>query len=90
MDTAVYGEPLRRLWPVLQAIRDSMKPIDGGYEVSVLLQRPRAEPLRRALLRAEAELLLEEADSIGTACEHERTPEERTADALVRVCTALP
>src|SRR5688500_4501719 len=88
--TVVYGERIAELLPALRAFRDGMtKVADGRYRVSVVLDRAEGDPLRRALMRAEAELLREEADAVGSDCEHDRTPPQRTADAFIRLAEAI-
>src|SRR5260221_7950442 len=85
-DTVVYGERVGDLVPGMFAIRDSMTVgPDGGYRCSVVLDPNVGSPLRRALMRAEAELLLEDADAVGMSHAEDRTPEQRAADALVRL-----
>jgi hypothetical protein len=87
---AIYGERVIDLLPALVALKDGMT-LDrsGRYRISARLDSAVAAPLRRALARAEAELLLEDADRIGTSEEADRTPQQRAADALVRLVTAL-
>jgi hypothetical protein len=86
----IYGERIIDLIPALRALNDGMtRDPAGGYRISALLEPPADAPLRRALARAEAELILEEADRIGTRDEIDRTHEQRAGDALVRVLTAL-
>jgi hypothetical protein len=58
---------------------------DGMYRSSFTLDPKDGVPLRRALMRVEAELLMEDADSIGGQEFEDRTPEQRAADALLRL-----
>jgi hypothetical protein len=89
-DNVVYGEPVADLLPALMILKDGMtRDRSGGYRISARFEADAAVPLRRALARAEAELMLEDADRIGTSEETDRTHEQRTADALVRLVTAL-
>ena len=82
----IYGESVEALTPGLLTIGDNMKRAkDGSVHFSVLLEPQRANPLRRALLRVEAELLREDADAVGTPRESQRSYEERAAAALVRL-----
>ncbi len=56
----------------------------GGVTIDVSLPKPIGDPFARALFRTEAELLLEEADRIGTESDPwDRSPEARLADAFV-------
>ncbi len=56
---------------------------DGGFRISAHLDREVADPLVRALMRIEAELLAEDANLIGSSGTALRNPEQRRADALV-------
>jgi hypothetical protein len=86
----IYGETVEALMPGLLTIIDNMiLTKDGSCHFSVRLERERANPLRRALMRAEAELLSEDADAVGSPAESQRSYEERAGDALVRLAEAL-
>jgi hypothetical protein len=83
--STAYGERIDD-FPALLAIAREMTPNgDGMYRASFLLDPKHGVPLRRALMRVEAELLIEDADSIGSEEFEDRTPEERAADALFRL-----
>jgi hypothetical protein len=72
--------------PALLTIANAMtRDGDGMYRASFILDPEHGVPLRRALMRVEAELLMEDADSIGSEEFEDRTPEERAADALFRL-----
>ena len=87
----IYGEQARDLLPALMKLKDWMRITrDGSYVFTVRMDLAEAAPLRRALMRVEAELLCEDADQIGEAGEVERTYDQRRADALVRLVTAIP
>jgi len=89
-ETTVYGERIARLLPGLFALRDSMTiDTEGRYEFSVSLEPEVGLPLRRAIMRVEAELLREDADSLGSEGEIDRTYEQRAADALLRLMRAV-
>ena len=76
--------------PGLIAIADNMNLTkDDWRHFSVRFEPERGNPLRRALMRVEAELLSEDADAVGTPQESHRGYEERAADALVRLAEAL-
>jgi uncharacterized lipoprotein YmbA len=84
--SAIYGERIEDLLPSLLTIRDAMTvDTEGMCRASFTLKPKDGAPLQRALMRVEAELLNEDADSIG--CQHfrDRTHEQRAADALVRL-----
>ena len=84
LNELVYGESVEALVPGLLAIASNMeRGSDGLFHARVQLDADRSNPLRRALMRVEAELLREDADAIGTALEEERSYEERAADALL-------
>jgi hypothetical protein len=86
----VYGEQIGDLVPGLFAVRDSMTIGRAGtYHVSLTLEPEVGQPLRRAMMRVEAELLLEDADSVGEGHEVVRTYEQRAADGLVRLAKAV-
>jgi len=89
LNELIYGESVEALTPGLLTIGDNMKPAkDGSVHFSVRLEPEGGDPLRRALLRVEAELLREDADAVGTPHESQRSYEERAADALVRLVEA--
>jgi len=86
----VYGERFEDLLPALLTIQNAMTIDDDGmYQASFALDAKDGKPLRRALMRAEAELLVEEADSIGCPDHQDRTHGQRAADALVRLFQAM-
>ena len=90
-DTIVYGERVADLLPALQAFRASMaRRDDGMYEGRVSLKPNEATPFLRAHLRVQAELMLEDADSMASPVYDDRTYEQRAADAFVRLVTSLP
>jgi sugar diacid utilization regulator len=51
--------------------------------VSAFLEPRLAQPFGRALMRVQAELLLEDADRLGQENWQDRTHEQRAADAFV-------
>ena len=85
----IAGEPIEVLVLALQQFKFRRKP-EGMVHFNVLLERELALPFRRALMRIEAELLLEEADRLRAASHKEqRTPEQRSADALVALAQRI-
>jgi hypothetical protein len=79
----VAGEPVEPLFRALRRIMSEAEEVDGMYRVSTTLPPEEAEPLGRALMRIEAELLVADAATVGTAQHEERTPPQRRHDALV-------
>jgi hypothetical protein len=57
---------------------------DGMCHASFTLTPEDGAPLKWALMRAEAELLREDADSLGAGHFKGRMQEQRSADALLR------
>ncbi len=90
-DDLVFGERLGDLLPVLRKLTEEahldssgMCQFNGEFEADV------ATPLFRALMRAEAELLVEDADALRPGRYGEqRTRDERSADALMRLAQAM-
>ena len=59
---------------------------DGMVHASVRLDPELGIPLQRAIMRTEAELLLEDADALSLENSRElRTPDQRRADALIEL-----
>jgi hypothetical protein len=86
----VYGEHVADLLPGLFAFRDAMHlGEDGMYHSSVCLEPSVGNPLARAMMRAEAELLREDADRVGTPEDDRRTQPQRAADAFIRLAHAV-
>jgi uncharacterized lipoprotein YmbA len=88
--SAIYGERIEDLLPGLLAVRDAMT-VDaaGMYRGSFKLEPKNGVPLRRALMRVEAELLSDDADLVGCRRFQVRNYEQRAADALVRLVQAI-
>jgi hypothetical protein len=85
----IYGETIEALRPALAVIADSMvRRADGGMEIEFALDPEAGAPFMRALKRAEAELLLEQAGGLGGSASMPRTPDERCSDAFLRVIGA--
>lgn len=86
----IYGETIEALRPALCAIHDSEVRHEDGYaEFTARAETEVLTPLMRALMRAEAELLLEAADATDAADRACQEPGERAADAFMRVIRAL-
>ncbi len=95
LNRTVAGESLRDLIPALQeVVKDAQVDEDGMWSGAFALEPETGTPFMRALMRIEAELLLEDADRLGEAVGEERTPDQRRADALLaltlRMSDALP
>lgn len=79
----VAGERVEALLPGLLALRDSMVVHDDGMaSMYATLPAEQAAPLTRALFRVEAELLQRDA-RVWDELARTRTPENRSADALL-------
>jgi len=82
----VYGESAEAILDTLcgsdRSITDA-----GMYRFDLRMTPDEAGPVVRALMRAEAELLLEDADAFDPQ-EEMRTAEQRRADAMVWVVTS--
>lgn len=86
----VYGEQPADVFPGLQIVMDSMELGDDGMCHYAARFEPKVgNPLFRALMRAEAELLCEDAESIGSPEYVSRTSEQRASDALARLVFAV-
>lgn len=85
-DATIYGESARAILGTLA--KSKHRVADSGMHTFHLRMTPTdAGPVARAIMRAEAELLLEDADAFDSLGEC-RTPEQRRADAFVEVVEA--
>lgn len=82
-DHLVFGESTAEL--VAELLQVHIEPDDGNGMTGVSGSFASAGPLIRAIFRAEAELLLADADAMAAGARVNRLPEERTADAFVLV-----
>lgn len=91
-EVRVAGEPADTLLMALARIDWKDEP-DGMTSGSFVLEPALGRPLIRALMRIEAELLEQDANTFGQPDVEERTHEQRAVDALValalRVTDAL-
>lgn len=86
----IYGEQPADLLPPLRAIAASAEEMpDGMIQYDARFEMAAGAPLFRALMRAEAELLREDADNFGVPGVEDRTPDQRRADAFLLICSAL-
>ncbi len=86
--TCVAGEPLDTLIEALLHVE--LKPSRNGMTRFSMRLEPRlATPFFRALMRVEAELLLDDADRLGQQDEETRTYEQRAADAFVALALRI-
>ncbi len=87
----VYGERIYDLLPVLRKLTETWRLNNEGMcELYSAFDAHVAVPFFRALLRAEAELLLEEADALVPGdFDHQFGSGQRSADALVRLAEAV-
>jgi hypothetical protein len=89
-DDLLYGERIDDVVPALKALFDAGSiDEDGMFAYSVELPPAVGGPLCRAMMRAEAELLLEDAEALRFGTYEDRTPEQRAADALVRLVDTM-
>jgi hypothetical protein len=85
----VCGEPIEDIVRALGRL-EMCGELDGLVGFSLSLESDEAAPLRRALMRLEADLLREDADRIGQQDPaHERTEEQRRYDALMELVRRL-
>lgn len=93
MDTisqTVYGEAVEDLLPGLLAITEAMQvDADGMFHAEVALAPKKGLPLQKALMRAEAALMLEDADEIGSLRYEDRSYEQRSHDAFMRLVQVI-
>lgn len=79
----VAGEPAHQLVQALSQFKRTPSN-DGMVHFEVQLDAGLGTPLQRAIMRIEAELLLQDADSLTPASSRElRTADQRRADALI-------
>lgn len=80
--TLIAGEPVDVLIEALQQVE--LQPTRNGMSSMSMRLAPRlAAPFLRALMRVEAELLLDDADRLATEDQEDRSHEQRAADAFV-------
>jgi hypothetical protein len=89
-EATAYGEEINDLLPGLMAIKGAMTLDDDGmWRGSFTLEPIHGVPLRRALMRVEADLLREDADLVGLRDHEIRTKGQRGADALIRLLQTI-
>jgi hypothetical protein len=87
--TTVAGEDRSMLCEAFRRFRTRVRP-DGLLDVKFNLPPDLGDPFVRALLRTEAELMLEDADLIGIKpYGDQRTQAQRRADAVVLLLTRV-
>lgn len=85
----VYGEQRHDLLMAFMAFGDSMILRPGGMAEFAVSRETVNDPLLRAVMRAEADLIRESADLVGASNVRLRNDDERFADALMLVLQAL-
>ena len=80
--TCVAGERVDSLIEALQQVK-LKKAADGMTSMSLRLEPRLGRPFFRALMRVQAELLLEDADRLGNEDWEDPTHEQLAADAFV-------
>jgi hypothetical protein len=89
-DATAYGEQVKDLLPRLMTIEDGMTLEAGGMRHSTFVLEARdGIPLKRALMRVESDLLLEDADLVGHQDSIIRTDGQRRGDALIRLIQTI-
>jgi hypothetical protein len=90
-DDLVYGERFGDLLPVLRKLTKGWRLDNTGMcQFYAEFEPDLATPFFRALMRAEAELLLEDADTLRPGqYDQQRTNDQRSADAFVRLAEAV-
>lgn len=86
-DAMVFGESARTLLTTLSKCETHDDNVSGMIRFDLRLSPEETGPVVRALFRAEAELLLDDADTFDPMATT-RTPEQRRADAFVEIATA--
>lgn len=84
----IYGEDLDDLLPLIGALEYKVTSADKVWISSGDIPESELVPLVRALMRAEAEVLTEEAEGIDTENPSAATPEQRNGEAFGRVFRA--
>lgn len=86
-DQLVYGERASELAPAILMLIEagSVQGDQFCFPSKVSLPAVVGRPFLRALRRAEAELLLEEAEALRWGPQPLRTDEERRSEALIRI-----
>jgi len=84
----IGGEPRELLLRAMACLTVTDAPGGGGF-VSGKLPRDLAEPFTRALMRIEAEFLLNDAEAFTATVGEPRTQSERRADALEAIVFRL-
>lgn len=85
-DPLVFGESARAILDALSQ-GEHRSTSNGMVEFDLHLSKEEAPPLVRAMMRAEAQLLLDDADAFGEETPL-RSPEQRCCDALLELVTA--
>lgn len=86
-DATAFGESAMTLLAILSKAKVREDEDSGMIRFDLRMSPEETGPVVRALFRAEAELLLNDADAFNPAATS-RTPEQRRADALVEIATA--
>ena len=86
-DAMVFGESAKTLLTTLSKCETHEDNVSGMIRFDLRMSPEETGPVARALFRAEANLLLDDADAFDPIATT-RTPEQRRADALVEIATA--
>lgn len=86
----IYSERFNDLWPAFRHIASNLsREPGGGHSFDVSLSGEEVRPLVRALNRAEAQLLIEDAEALVDPAVTDRTPGERRYDAFMLVVAGI-
>ncbi len=89
-DLQVYGERIEDLLPgFIRLHRVARARSDGSVPEPLMLPAEEADPIARALHRAEAEVLLEDAETVVSASNLGRSRAHCRADAFLRLVQAV-
>jgi hypothetical protein len=86
--TKIFGEDLDDLLPLIAALEYKVTSTKKVWISSHDIPGSQLAPLLRALMRAEAEVLVDEASGIDTKSPSTSTPKERRVEAFGRVFRA--
>lgn len=85
----IYGETIEDLLPALVAFAEAAHlDADGMCRASVTLAPKEGLPFQKAMMRAEAALMLGDAERIGSLNYEDRSYEQRACDAFIRLVEA--
>ncbi len=82
----IAGEPVHLLLRAIKRVGETAaKSGDGTFALDAALGLKLAQPLVRALMRIESELLLQDANAFRGRAPTTRSPDDRSVDAIVEL-----